>query len=602
MPASHRLLKFALLLTLAVSLTATSVVASIAASAPGQPASVAMSFQDGGALPASVTIDGVQYLVDRSVPLDPAGLEAAGARDGVLFLRRPGDGPGSPVYGQATAQPDADLVRYLSTNVATPDQLCLAETAAFGPLTAGDTNYLSAGLETDIPATDLEQIADAGGQFVYADPGATQPASDLFLETTDGLFRFVRSNGQGRPITLPDTLPFAGQTYAFQGDATAEIDPATLAKFGCAGVFPVFGAAGQAAESLTEVFVLAGGRYFRLTATGPAADDTVALDQTGQTDEGTTEEEPATPEQPAETPAVEATTPPDEESPTQGELLPLEVTVGAAGANQPSEYPREVLIDGQRYVFDRLLPLDRTTLSPVAQSGEIVAFARSDGAPLDALFLAVPDRPEPEVGRYLPEQVQAPEISCVAEATGYQQLTAGDATYVAVGFERDLTPDMLQIVYDAGGVPVYADPGTSQPYAELFYDDGSGLARYLLLTPDGLPEGMATSLVFAGEQFDFTQDATGSVDPAQLVKVGCAGPFPLLSTTGDMASGQLFLDTGNNLFQFGGDGVPAETPTATPTLEPTATETATLEPTATETATQEPTATETPTPTETPEP
>ncbi|CAN5826301.1 hypothetical protein BH24CHL4_BH24CHL4_12590 [soil metagenome] len=650
MTATTRPLHFALIIALVSSLVASALVWTAAASSPlpGAVESAAISFQaNTEGFPASVAVDGQQYLFDRTVPVDPTTLEPVAEQEGLTLLARSGSLPGGPVYAQLADQPDSDLGRYLSTNMNTPDQACAAEAADVGPLTTGDTNYLFAGIETDIPTSALVQIADAGGQFVYAAEGESQPSSELFLETTDGLFRFVITNDQGRPGTLPDSVPFGGQSYAFEGDASAAIDPATLAKMGCVGPFPAFAAAGQPVDALATLYVLAGGRYFGYTATGPAAEDAVPAEEPDQVDEATpaeyaasvdeeiveetptaddsaavapddptiaaSQEEPAaeptataTSEQQASSDESEATPPPPpdqqaSETPPvedgQGDVPGIEITVGLATANQPAEYPREVLIEGARYLFDRLVPLDRNELNRVAQEGPIIAYARIEQGPFDVLYISVPERSDDELARYLPERLDAPEQSCVAETAESQRLTAGDATYVSAGYETDLTPEDLEVVADAGGQPVYADPGAATPYPELFITDANGLLRFLIAGGDGRAQSLGDTLVFAGGEFTFAGDVTETEDRNALVKVGCAGLFPVFSAAGgdDDAFTRLFVAVGNSLFQYDGEGAPLEeeTPVATPT------ETASPEATATVAPTQAPAPTETAAATET---
>lgn len=626
MTATTRPLHVTLIVALIASLVASVAMWTTTASAPlsGSSSIGPSSLQAGeGEFPASVTLDGEQYLLDRTVPLDPAALEQAGDLEGLTLYRQPGAQPGSPVYAQLVDVPDADLGRYLPTNAGAPEIACMVEVAEVGPLTANDINYIFAGIETDIPTSELEQIADAGGQAVYAAPGEAQPSAELFLETANGLFRFVISDAQGRPGTLPDSIPFAGQSYAFEGDASASVDPSTLSKIGCVGPFPAFAPAGQPIESLTSLFVLAGGRYFSYTATGPAPEDAGPSEAPDQIDEGTPADDQAQPES-TEAPdepidETQATPPPPDEeaAPTeapveeaQGDLPGIEITAGLGTPNQPAEYPREIVIDGARYLFDRLVPLDRNQLTAVAQEGETSAYAKSEQGPFDMLYLAVPDRDPGELGRYLPEQLDAPDQACLSETAQTQRLTAANSTYISAGYEPDLTADLLQVVYDASGQPVYADPGTSEPYPELFLDDGTGLLRFLLIGGDGRPQALSDALAFDGSELAFSGDVTQSVDRNALVKVGCSGPFPVYSATPDAPFTQLFVGVGDTLLQFDGEGVPEQPsptaePTETATLEPTPapTETATLEPTPapTETATLTPTATptETPAPTET---
>lgn len=298
----------------------------------------------------------------------------------------------------------------------------------------------------------------------------------------------------------------------------------------------------------------------------------------------------------------------DGQAAAEGGTLAVNFELGNGG--QPEDFPREVTIDGARFLFDRMVPATRQDLIPVAQDGAIQALALSDAAPFDAIYLSVPPRNEDELGRYLAEQIGASDIFCQADAGNFQPLDTGDAVYAFAGLETFLTAnDLEQVATDSNGQPVYADPGLQQPYPELFFTDPSGLVRFLLTTGAGVPTAIAESLAFDSAQFAFQGDVTGQVDVASLTKLGCAGPFPVYGDA-DPASGLRYVTVGQQVFQYAGEGqeaVPTELPaTPLPTEDPTDTpepsQTPTIEPTAlpTETPTEEPTATATEIPTEEP--
>ncbi len=310
----------------------------------------------------------------------------------------------------------------------------------------------------------------------------------------------------------------------------------------------------------------------------------------------------------------------------------LETNFELGNGGQPADFPREVTIDGARFLFDRMVPASRQDLIPVAQEGPIQAFATSDVAPFDAIYLSVPPRNEAELGRYLPEQIGVGNVFCPADAGTFEPLDAEGTTYVFAGIETFLTPTELEeVATDSTGQPVYADPGTGQPFPELFFTDPGGLVRFVVTTGAGVPVALSESLAFDGMQFAFQGEVTGQVDVTSLPRIGCAGPFPV-SSDADPASGARYVTIGQRVFQYVGEGqttvateipaspipteeptqVPTETPTVEPTATPEPTETPTIEPTSTpeptETPTVEPSATpeptETPTiePTATPEP
>ena len=309
-----------------------------------------------------------------------------------------------------------------------------------------------------------------------------------------------------------------------------------------------------------------------------------------------------------------------EQGQEQGNGGVLEANFALGNGGQPQDFPREVTIDGARFLFDRMVPATRQDLNPVAQDGPIQALATTDAPPFDAIYLSVPPRNEAELGRYLPEHIGASDIFCLAEAGTFEPLDAEGTFYVFAGIETFLTPSELEeVATDSNGQPVYADPGSGQPFPELFFTDPNGLVRFLSTTEAGVPLALSESLAIDGAQFAFQGEVTGQVDVASLPKIGCAGPFPV-SSDADPASGVRYVTIGQRVFQYVGDGqagvateapatpvpteAPTETPlpTETPTVEPTATAEPTLAPTEEPTTTPEPSQTPTVEPTATTEP
>jgi nitroreductase len=143
-----------------------------------------------------------------------------------------------PSTGSASGRSSLGLARYLPTNVDDPDTACLAEAAQVGPLTGGEAPYAFAGIETDISVEALEQIAEAGGQPVYADPGGEQPPAELFIAGDAGLLRFLITDESGLPTALPTDIPFGEAVYAFEVDVTDQVDLGALTRVGCVGPVP----------------------------------------------------------------------------------------------------------------------------------------------------------------------------------------------------------------------------------------------------------------------------------------------------------------------------------------------------------------------------
>ena len=605
-PMRMRTLHFALVIALVGSLLASVVGQGRVQAAPsGVVAKTSLRAQDAdGVYPVSVTVQGEQFLFDRLVPLDRESFERVEDQDNIAFYATGDTPPFETLYGLRSGRSANGLARYLPTNIDDPETACLAEAAQVGPLTGGDAPYAFAGIESDLTADNLEQIAEAGSQPVYADPGGEQPPAELFVAGDAGLLRFLITDETGLPAALPADLPFGEAVYAFESDATAQVDTGSLSKLGCVGPFPAFAAELAEGVPSDQIFVLAGQRYLSFLSTGATPTDTAP--DSADTDDEATEPDDGT--------EAEATTDQDEESaitqtddegddeaestPTSDEDetvtgddgdgaieeeaddeaagddengsggLTLELVEGLGSGGQPDDLPREVAVDGVRYLFDRTLPLRRQNLVRIAQAGPVIAYATGEDGPFDAIFVSVPNRSEDELARYLPERLDTPDVDCSAQALSVGVLETGDSSYAFAGIEATLTVDALEQVGDSNGQLVYADPGAGQPSPELFVEDPSGLLRFVLLGDDGRPAAIADSLAFAGAEFTFVAEVTGDIDVATQAKAGCAGPFPVY--TDPAQAGGTFLDlyvaAGDRLFQFVGESAPVDeaTPAATP--------------------------------------
>ena len=276
----------------------------------------------------------------------------------------------------------------------------------------------------------------------------------------------------------------------------------------------------------------------------------------------------------------------------------IELVDGLGNGGQPEDLPRELVIAGARFLFDRFVPLSRQDLFGVAQEQETIAYARTEEGPFAAIYLSVPNRSEDELARYLPEGVGSTGVACPAEAGEYERVDAGGSFYAFAGVETDVAADSLQQVGDNNGEPVFADPDSAEPFPELFFSSADGLLRFVLVGGDGRPASIAESLAFNGTEFAFDSDVTDAVDPASLTKVGCSTAFPVFAPT-DTAGGafnQLYVLAGTRLLSFTGAG-PAPTEETTPptTTTSTTTTTTTTEPPTTTPPTTDPPTTEPPT-------
>ena len=582
--------------------------------------------------PAEIAIDGRYFLYDRVMPEAPPGLLDIGGQDGLLVFAAEEEPPYSRVF--VSADPETqELARYLPEIPLEPgaaslaDTACPAEPAEFGDLQTDDGVYAYAGPESDIAVGNLAAIATTTEELtVYANPDE-DPARDLFIDTGDGVVRFVRLDDQGRPDALGETLQFQGVPFTFAGDAAGAVDPAALAPVGCAGPFPLSAPVDQAeAGAVNQLYAAVGARLLSYQAASgapavigqdaiapaasPATEDGAADLPIEPVDEGLADSTPdadviATEPAPVEE-ATEAAPSPAAETPdaSQATVPPAETPLPEQAGEEA--LPREVVLDGARFSLDRPLPIDLGGLEQVGADGEVLLFAAPGGPPRDRVYGAR-DPSGGEPGRYLaqlpvgPDGAPSPEAPCLAEAANFAVLTVGEAQYAYAGPEPDLTADRLQpVLQTVDGEPIYAETA-QEPFDELYFATDGTLNRFVRLGGRGVPRTLGDTIAFGGQTFVFDRDATGEVDANQLSRVGCVGPFSARVTEGAADNlSELFLilnDETPRALAFTATTLPV-TPATPPTEEP-AVPTVAPQPTATETPLPP---TETPVPTSTPIP
>jgi hypothetical protein len=486
--------------------------------------------------PIEVLVDDQYFHFDRAIPVAPEGLVEVGQQDDLTFSAETAEGPHDRVFVSSAGDAET-IARYLPETPVGPDgttpaDACPAQPQEFGDLQSGEGVYAYAGSEPDVPVDGLASIAStAEGFTVYAD-AAQQPPLDLFMDTGSDLVRFVLLDEQGRPPVLGETLQFQGLPFAFEGDVAGAVDPATLAPFGCAGPFPVSAPVDQVdVRTVDQLYATVGDRLFAYRATDEAEAATPAPDAN----------------------VIEEVTPPaaatDEIGAAETEPAATAQAVTAEGDETPAAeegaLPREVVLEGARFGFDRQVPINSAGLEQVGEDDGVLLLAIPGGPPFDRVYGAA-DIAAGSPGRYLAEQpvgpdgVPSPEGTCPAETANFSPLDLGNAQYVYAGPEPDLTTDQLQAVLETGeGQPVYAET-TAEPFPELYFETDGTLNRFILLDDRSVPQTVGETIVFAGQTFAFDRDATGEVDPNALNRVGCVGPFSARSEQ----------DAGDNLDQL----------------------------------------------------
>ena len=221
-------------------------------------------------IPREIVIADARFLFDRIVPLSRQELVRIAQEQETIAYARSEEGPFAAVYLSAPNRSEDELARYLPEAVGSSDVTCPAEAVAFERVDAGGSLYAFAGNETDLTADLLQAVGDSDGEPIYSDLNTAQPFPELFFGSGEGLRRFVLTGEDGRPASIAGSLAFNGAEFAFDSDATDAVDPATLTKVGCSTAFPVYAPPATTDGTFTQLYVLAGTRFFLFTGEGAA--------------------------------------------------------------------------------------------------------------------------------------------------------------------------------------------------------------------------------------------------------------------------------------------------------------------------------------------
>ena len=290
---------------------------------------------EAGTLPLEVVLEGARFGLDRPVPVDPASLQQVDEDDGVLLFAIPGGPPFDRVYGAADIIAEVPG-RYLAEQpvgpdgVPSPEGTCQAEMANFSVIDVGGAQFVYAGLEPDLTTDQLQSVLETSeGQPVYAET-TVAPFPELYFEDNGTLNRFILLDDRGVPDTIGETIVFAGQTFAFDRDATGEADPNALTRVGCVGPFSAR-AEQDAVENLNELFVVLNDATPRLLAFTAVAPEEPVVPTVAPAQEPT-----ETPIPPTETPIPPTETP---VPPTETPVPPTETPVPPTATLAPTETP-----------------------------------------------------------------------------------------------------------------------------------------------------------------------------------------------------------------------------------------------------------------------
>ena len=230
-------------------------------------------------LPREIGVGDARFLFDRIVPLRRQDLVRIAQEQSTIAYARTEQGPFAAIYLSVPNRSEDELARYLPEAVGSPDVGCPADAANYEPVDAGGAVYAFAGPEADLTADSLQQVGDSSGQPIYSDLG-TAPAVPRALLRIRCRSAPLRRGGRRRPPRLDRAvagLRWDAVRVRFRGDRR-RVDPASLTKVGCSTVFPVYAPADTAGGAFTQLYVLAGTRWFLFTAPGavPGAEVTAA--------------------------------------------------------------------------------------------------------------------------------------------------------------------------------------------------------------------------------------------------------------------------------------------------------------------------------------
>jgi outer membrane protein assembly factor BamB len=225
---------------------------------------------------------------------------------------------------------------------------------------------------------------------------------------------------------------------------------------------------------------------------------------------------------------------------------------------RPVNVPKEVIVDDARYLFDQMVEPNIDELDRIHQIGTMTIYQRPQPSTSDAVYVQIEDRLEegeqadPKLARYLPENINVEGAECLSEAPREAAvISTGNDDYIFAGADPDVTVDSLEEVASTQQLgSVYAE-SKEPPIRELFTVSSDVTQRYVLLNEDGLPEQLRGTVPFGGRIYRFS-DVDSEIDPQSLVKIGCAGPFPMQSAaaSGDNLPDRLYAVINDQVLAF----------------------------------------------------
>ena len=228
------------------------------------------------------------------------------------------------------------------------------------------------------------------------------------------------------------------------------------------------------------------------------------------------------------------------------------------GAERPADVPLELVVNEERYLFDRLIEIDPEDLNFIGSVGELSLYSSDDDSGAGAIYANHPVHDEEtetvdsDLVRYLPTLIGTEGAECLADAPRSAAIISdGESTFGFAGAEPDLTVDSLVEVASSPDLgSVYAETA-DPPFKTLYVMRDDMLQRYVILNGDGVPGSLLGLTTFDGQIYSFVDDITEETDEGDLNRIGCSGPFTVFADAdADAPYERVVVSVAGNLLQF----------------------------------------------------
>jgi eukaryotic-like serine/threonine-protein kinase len=217
-----------------------------------------------------------------------------------------------------------------------------------------------------------------------------------------------------------------------------------------------------------------------------------------------------------------------------------ESAVVQSSVGRPADVPLELVLDGEHYLFDRMVTEEAGEFTSIGGVGQFNYFDKDVDDGFGAIYTNRPshdenvDTDQSEFARYLPALIGIGGATCAAEIPrGAAVVSDGQFSFGFAGAEPDWTVDELTEIATSAQLGAVFAVSDVPPFADLYVVDGDALHRFVALNEDGVPDLLAGLTPYDGEVYSFAEDVSDSLNEAELVRLGCAGQFPVFVEPAD---------------------------------------------------------------------